>query len=141
MANRDYILRLIEQAAAVLRLVLSRLGKRGAPRDEISRELRRAAHLGGLDLDLLHLFDGPTLVQAVAPGGEPEAARTWLAAETLYLDGLAAEEAGSEDEARHAYAKARLLYGLLQPSVVLPTGFAGARDRIADIEDRLAALG
>ena len=84
---------------------------------------------------------GPTLVQAVAPAGEPDSARAWLAAETLYLDGLAAEDEGKTDEARRAYAKAAMLYGLLQPTTVLPTGFPEATARIADIEARLAALG
>lgn len=141
MANRDYILRLIEQAAAALRAALNRLRKKGADRDTVTQDLRQAAHQGGFDLDLLRLFDGPTLVQAVAPGGEPEAGRAWLAAETLYLDARAAEDGGAAGEAKVTYAKALLLYRLLEPTWVLPTGFPEARERIADIESRLATLG
>lgn len=141
MANRDYVLRLIEQAAAALRQALNRLRKKGADRGAVTDDLRQAARQGGFDLDMLRLFDGPTLVQAVAPAGEPDSARAWLAAETLYLDGLAAEVEGKTDEARRAYAKAAMLYGLLQPTTVLPTGFPEATARIADIEARLSALG
>lgn len=136
MANRDYVLRLIEQAAAALRQALNRLRKKG-DRGAVTRDLEQAARQGGFDLALLRLFDGPTLVQAVAPGGEPETGRMWLAAETLYLDARAAEDEGQQDEAKRTYAKALLLYRLLEPSVILPTGFPEALERIADIETRL----
>ena len=140
MANRDYILRLIEQAAAALRQALNRLRKK-EDRGSITQDLRDATHRGGLDFDLLRLFDGPTLVQTVAPGGVPEPGRTWLAAETLFLDAQAAEADGKTSEARVTYAKALMLYRLLEPTWVLPTGFPEAEDRIANIEARLQALG
>ena len=138
--QRDYILRLIEQAGAVLRRLLDRVLARSASREDIARDLRHAAQLGGLDLDLLRLCDGPTLLQLVTPGGEPEPARTWLAAESLYLDGLAADLEGAGDDAERSLAKALMLYRLVQPGPVLPTGIPEAADRVRDIEARLARL-
>lgn len=138
--QRDYILRIIEQAAAVLRELLTRVRGRGAGRDEVARDLRRAAGLGGLDLDILRLCDGPTLLQLVTPGGEPEPARTWLAAETLYLDGLTAELDGAADDAESSLAKALMLFRLIEPGPLLPTGIPEATDRVRDIEQRLARL-
>jgi hypothetical protein len=138
--QRDYILRLIEQAGAVLRRLLDRVLARSASHEDVARDLRRAAQLGGLDLDLLRLCDGPALLQLVTPGGEPEPARTWLAAESLYLDGLAADLDGAEDEAERSLAKALMLYQLLQPGSVLPTGIPEAAERARDIEARLARL-
>jgi hypothetical protein len=138
--QRDYILRLIEQAGAVLRRLLDRVLARSASREEVARDLRHAAHLGGLDLDLLRLCDGPTLVQLVTPGGEPEPARTWLAAESLYLDGLAADLEGAGDDAERSLAKALMLYRMIEPGPLLPTGIPEATERVRDIETRLARL-
>jgi hypothetical protein len=106
----------------------------------VARDLRHAAQLGGLDLDLLRLCDGPTLLQLVTPGGDPEPARTWLAAESLYLDGLAADLEGARDEAVGSLAKALMLYRLIQPGPFLPTGIPEAGERVRDIEARLARL-
>lgn len=138
--QRDYILRMIEQAGAVLRRLLDRILRRAAGRDEVARDLRRAAQLGGMDLDLLRLCDGPTLLQLVTPGGEPEPARTWLAAESLYLDGLAADLEGGTGDAVSSLAKALMLYRLVEPGPWLPTGIPEATERVRDIEERLARL-
>lgn len=138
--QRDYVLRLIEQAGLVLKQALARILGRSATRAETARDLRRAANLGGLDLDLLKLCDGDTLLQLVTPGGEPEPARTWLAAESLYLDGLAAQLEGATDEARASLAKALLLYRLIQPGAPLPGGIPEATDRVRDVEERLTML-
>lgn len=138
--QRDYILRLIEQAGLVLKQALARILGRQASRAETARDLRHAAQLGGLDLDLLRLCDGETLIQLVTPGGEPEPARTWLAAESLYLDGLAADLEDATGEARASLAKALLLYRLVQPGPALPSGIPEAADRVRDIEERLQRL-
>jgi hypothetical protein len=55
--QRDYILRLIEQAGLVLRQLLQRIQAEPVARDERTYELQRAAQLGGLDLDMLRLSD------------------------------------------------------------------------------------
>jgi hypothetical protein len=135
--QRDYILRMIEQAAAVLREVLARLVRRTAGSADVGRDLQRAAHLGGLELDLLRLCDAPTLLQIVGPAGEPDPTRAWLAGEILFLDGLAARLEGRSGPAVHSLAKARLLFGLLEPSMILPTGFPEVAQRLREIESYL----
>ena len=136
--QRDYILRMIEQAGTVLRALLKRILRREVQLDEVTRDLRQAAALGGLDIDLLRLGDENTVLLMVAPGGEPEPARTWLAAEMLYLDGLAAQLDECREEAALSFGKARLLFGLVAATGVFPSGFPEAAERIRDIDERLA---
>jgi len=137
--QRDYILRMIEQAGTVLRALLNRILRHEAQPDEITRDLRHAAALGGLDIDLLRLGDKDTVLLMVAPGGEPEPARTWLAAEMLYLDGLAAQLDGRREDATLNFGKARLLFGLVGAAGVFPSGFPEAADRIREIDGYLGA--
>jgi hypothetical protein len=139
--QRDYILRLIEQAGTILKALLQRITGQSATRAELAGDLQRAAQLGGLDLDLLRLCDGDGLLQVIAPTGEADPSRTWVAAETLYLDALAAELEGDIDAATAGYAKAVALFRIMEPNWVLPSGFPEAGVRIADINGRLAALG
>ncbi len=135
--QRDYILRLIEQAAVILRHVLARIRRRTTEPAEVVSELRRALHFGGLDLDLLRICNSQTLLQLVAPTGEPDATRTWLAAETLFLDGLALQLEGYAEDAARSLRKALMLFRMLEPSAILPTGFPEATERIAEIEAAL----
>jgi hypothetical protein len=137
--QRDYILRMIEQAAAVLRMLLNRVLGREADAAEVARDLGRAAALGGLDIDLLRLGDADTVLRMVSPGGEPEPGRTWVAAESLFLDAVACQLDERPDDARASFAKARLLYGLVG-TVQLPGGFPETGERIREIDARLAAL-
>jgi hypothetical protein len=135
--QRDYVLRLIEQAAAVLRAMIARIGGEAPDLPTTRRELHRALQLGGLDLDLLRVADGPTVLRLVRPGSDTEPARVWLAAETLFLEGLAAERAGDAADAVACLAKAQLLYRLVEPTAVLPTGFPEATERLAEIARHL----
>jgi hypothetical protein len=132
--QRDYVLRMIEQAAAVLRAVLARLMRREADASNVAPDLERAAHLGGFDLNLLLVCDLPSVLPMLAPGGEPEPGRTWLAAEVLFLHGLTAHRVGDAGTAVSSFEKARLLFGLLEPTAVLPTGFPEATERLREIE-------
>jgi hypothetical protein len=138
--QRDYILRLIEQAGTILRVLLQRVMGRSVSRAELSSDLQRAAQLGGLDLELLRVCDGEGLLQVIAPTGEADPSRTWLAAETLYLDGLAGDLDGDHAAARISYVKAASLFRIMQPTWVLPTGFPEAAIRLKEIDERLAAL-
>jgi len=139
--ERDYILRLIEQAGTVLKHVLGRILAGSADRAALDRDLQRAAQLGGLDLDLLRICDAEGLLQMVAFTGAPDPSRTWLAAETLYLDAIAAADDGDAQAARRGHEKAAFLFRLMEPTWVLPTGFPEASIRLAEIDQRLAALG
>lgn len=140
MVQRDYILRMIEQAGTVLKRLLGLVRSHDVTREDMNQELQRAAQLGGLDLELLRISDIESLWHMVALTGEPDPSRTWLAAETLYLDGLAAEMEGDAATAAHSYAKAASLYGILEPSWVLPTGFPEAKKRLEDISERITTL-
>ena len=131
---------MIEQAGMILRHLLARVLGRAADREAIARDLRQAAQLGGLDLDILRMCDWPTLAQVVAPGGDTDPSRAWLAAETLYVDGRGAQIDDRPDDAVASFSKALALYRLLEPSWVLPTGFPEAAERIREIEDLLRNL-
>ena len=134
--QRDYILRLIEQAAVILRHLIQRVRERTVDGAALRQDLQRASHLGGLDLDLLRLCHPDGLLQLVSPGGEIEPSRAWLAAEVLYLDGLAADAGGEPDVALERFGKAALLYHVIQPGWILPTGFPEAAERLRDIAAR-----
>ncbi len=138
--ERDYILRLIEQAGVILKQVLGRILARSADRAELDRDLQRAAQLGGLDLDLLRICDAEGLLQMVAFTGAPDPSRTWLAAETLYLDAAAAADTGDAEAARQGFEKAAFLFRLMEPTWVLPTGFPEATARLTEIDEHLAGL-
>lgn len=140
MAQRDYILRLIEQAAGALRRALDLiLGRKGSP-GEVAEQLRAALGITGLDLGMVRVLDAEALLLLIAPTGEAEPGRCWLVAETLYLDGLEAQLDDRPDEARASLAKARLLFRLLEPDAVLPSGFPEASARLREIEDRIRVL-
>ena len=138
--QRDYILRLIEQSGFILRQLLQRIQAGPVALEERTRELRRAAEIGGLDLDMLRVSDVEGLWHQVALTGEADPARTWLAAETLYADALASEMEGNVAAAVQAYVKAASLFRLMLPTWVLPTGFPEATERVKEVEAKLEAL-
>ncbi len=138
--EKDYILRIIEQAGLVLRALFGRILSRSATPSEITQELRTVAGQGGLDLDLLRIADMDGVWQQVVWGGEADPSRTWLAAEILYTDGMAAELDERTDEATNYFLKAASLFRIMEPTWVLPTGFPEATERIEEIESRLLKL-
>ena len=138
--QRDYILRLIEQAGFVLKQLLQRIEAESVSYEERTEALERAAQLGGLDLDMLRLSDVDGLWHQVALTGEADPARTWLAAEMLYADAVAFEADADNHKAVHAYVKAASLFRLMQPTWVLPTGFPEATERVQEIEGKLETL-
>ncbi len=133
MSQRDYILRMIEQAGVVLKALLERLRGGDATREYTLLELKRAAHLGNLDLDLLRILDASAVRMMVTQVGQADPSRIWLAAETLYLDGLSAFE-DSPREGEASLAKALMLFRMVEPTVKLPGGFPEAFERIREIE-------
>jgi len=80
------------------------------------------------------------VVLMVSPGGEPEPGRAWVAAESLYLDAIAARLDDRPDDAIASFSKARLLFGLVGAAAVLPAGFPEAGERIREIDTHLAEL-
>jgi hypothetical protein len=125
----------------MLKHLLRQVQAGSVDRAEFDRDLQRVTQLGGLDLDLLRICDAEGLLQMVAFTGAPDPSRTWLAAEILYLDSVAAAEAGDADAAGQGLGKAAFLFRLMEPTWVLPTGFPEASTRLAEIDERLRALG
>lgn len=129
--QRDYVLRMIEQlAAAIASMRKQILG--GDP--DIGTELTDLARQYDVDLKTARAVDGETLLLLLSPTGSPEPARAWLLAELLYLDALHMKADGDEDEARHAFAKALLLYESIDATMI--GGLPEANDRIAEIRTR-----
>jgi hypothetical protein len=138
--QRDYILRLIEQAGTILKHLLQRIQAEPVTMEERTDELKRATNLGGLDIDMLRLSDVDGLWHQVALTGEADPARTWLAAETLYADAFAHEIEGNNEAAVRSYVKAASLFRVMQPTWMLPTGFPEANERVNEIEGKLELL-
>lgn len=141
MPQRDYILRLIEQLGATLVALRNRILGRKVDPEAIHQELAGLAGQSGFDLELLRGFTGETLRMLVSPTGDVEPARCWLMAEVLYLDGLQAHAELRARDARSSLAKARLLFGLIEPGGGMLVGLAEAGERAREIDDLLSALG
>lgn len=133
--QRDYILRMIEQMAAMIARLRQLIA--GGDVAQADAELRQAAGIYGVDLDAARAVDSQTLLLLISPGGQPEVSRTWITAELLYLDGLRLEAQGDVREAHHVLAKALLLYNSLDPASI--GGLPEAGDRIGELRARLAA--
>ena len=140
MEQRDYILRMIEQfgrfALALRQLITGGGAGSGRARDQLTSVASNA----GLDLDLARVATADTLLMLAAPSGELDPSRCWMYAETLYLDGLDAELSGDLDRAWSAYGRARALFAAVGPMGAFLVGFPEARERIEEIDGRLAAL-
>ncbi|MEM7414544.1 MAG: hypothetical protein AAF389_03545 [Gemmatimonadota bacterium] len=130
MAQRDYILRIIEQLGAALaelrRRVLNQEG------DDLRGDLERVSGQAGFDIDLLRGFDFGTLHLLITQGGEVDVARCWLMAEVLYLDGLDATISGTDGS--DSLRKARGLYEMVRPAGGMLVGIPEALERIAEID-------
>lgn len=98
MYQRDFILRIIEQLGRALVQLRRRMLAEKLPAQELQGELEAVARQAGLNLELIRSVDSATLPMLVAPSGEMEPARCWLAAELLYLEILRAHEAGRTHE-------------------------------------------
>jgi hypothetical protein len=134
MAQRDYILRQIEQMAAVLARALARVRGREAPPEQLRRELQEAAGSLGADLALARSASPATLLMLLSSSGEPDPARAWLFAEALYIDGLAAHLDGDTDDAADLLLRARILYDALDRGTFRLAGVPPLQTRLAEIE-------
>lgn len=105
--------------------------------DWAEEELADAAGMAGFDLEVARVLDGPSLETVLAAGSEGSSGRVWLAAETLFIDGVVALAEGREGDARDRLEKARLLYGTLEPDVHLPRVAARPEERLARIREML----
>jgi hypothetical protein len=138
MAQRDYILRMIEQMGQILIRLRRMLSGETGGGQEFRQQLDAAAAQFGINPGLLRDATPDTLVMLLSPTVDPS--RCWLGAELLFLEALDAEAAGHADDARVSYEKARLLFRLLEPTGVMLTGWPEAAERIEEIRVRLDTL-
>ncbi|MDE2653191.1 MAG: hypothetical protein OXI71_05170 [Gemmatimonadota bacterium] len=139
MAQRDYILRLIEEMGAVLIALRNAILRGEAPPGEVESTLRRATSAAGMELELARVVAVDALANMVAPTGEVEPARCWVLAEALMTDGVNRLQRGQPELARSSLAKAAVLFKLVAPLGAQLTGFPEAEERIAEIEEWLEA--
>lgn len=104
---------------------------------EIRRGLQAAAASVGVDLETVRRLDVATLAEALAPGGAPASGRLWVAAEVLFLDGLAARAEGRGPAARRRLARARRLYRDVGSDLALPEEAPAPEERLRRIEHLL----
>lgn len=135
MAQRDYIMRMIEQVGRLLIAIRRHL--QGQPSDigNVAEALHAAAGQLGLDLDLARRATPETLALLAAPQTDP--ARCWAIAELLFLDALSAEAEGRVEESAEGLRKARFFFGMVEPGGVMLLGWPEAAERIAEIDARL----
>jgi hypothetical protein len=137
MPQKDYILRQIEILGAALIAIRKRIFGSRQELDGVQSQLQEVSQQAGMALDLARAASPETLRMLIAPTGDIEPGSCWLLAETLYLDGLAAEKMGDEDRALDSLAKARTLFSLLAPMGAFLVGFPEASERIAEIDGLL----
>ena len=138
MAQRDYILRMIEQMGQVLIRLRKMLSGELRGGEEFRQRLDEAATQFGLNPALLRDATPETLAMLLSPIVDPT--RCWLGAELLFLEALDAEAAGRVGDAQVSYEKARLLFRLIEPAGVMLTGWPEAAARIEEIRTRLEGL-
>ena len=137
MAQRDYILRLIEELGAALIALRNAIIRGGAPPAEVESTLRRATSAAGMELELARVLSVEALPGMVAPTGEVEPAKCWVLAEALMTDGVNRMHEGDLERARPLLAKAATLFRLVAPWGAFLVGFPEAEERIAEIEGLL----
>lgn len=139
MAQRDYLLRQIEVLGQLLIAIRKMILGGEADGAAVENRLREAAGKGGMDLELARAATPDTLRMLIAPTGEIEPGRCWLLAETLYLDGIRARQAGDAEQESNSLGKARMLFSLLAPMGGFLVGFPEAEERMREIDGMLDA--
>ena len=140
MAQRDYILRLIEEMGAALIALRNAIMRGGAPAGEVEATLRRVTSAAGMELEFARAVSVEALPSMVAPTGQVEPAQCWVLAEALMTDGVNRLHDGDLEVARSSLAKAATLFKLVAPWGAYLTGFPEAEERIAEIEGMLATV-
>jgi len=133
MYRHDFILRLIERFGTALRSLRDRILRR--EREDLSAraEIVEIAQQAGLDLAVARTLTPDLLLMWLAPTGEVDAAKFWLMAELLYLDGLDARASGGEGW-RAGLERASTLLTRLDPSWRPGDRFTSAGERVAEIK-------
>jgi len=137
VTQRDFILRQIEALGEFLVAIRKAILGGEADGASIETRLQDVSGKGGMDLALARAATPETIRLLIAPTGDVEPGRCWLLAETLFLDGLQAHLSHQEDRALDSFAKARMLFSLLEPMGAFLVGFPEAAERIREIDERV----
>ena len=140
MIRSDFIIRQIEKLGVFFAAIRRRILAGTADAATIRKDLYEAASESGFDLDLLVGLNREALFLTVAPGGEVDTLRCWMAAEILYLHGLQEARLDHAESAIDSLEKAKVFYEMALPNGAL-TGFSEAAERITTVDQELAALG
>lgn len=106
-------------ARKMARLEESLAGTSGELHD-LREELEETTAVTGVELEALRRLDAETIAGALAPAGGGGTGRLWVAAEVLFLDGLAALGDGRTGAANRRLEKARRLYRRVGGGLELP---------------------
>ena len=131
MVQRDYILRIIEQAARIIAELRRRI--LGGEVVDMEKEVRSIVAHAGMDYSMIRALDPASILSLLSPSGEPDPTQVWLIAELLYLDGLTAQQCGNIEESRLHFAKARALFGALDHGA-LASAVPESAERVAELD-------
>jgi hypothetical protein len=131
---------MIEQIGIILKALREMILNGSAGVGQVRAELQKVFQQIGFDIEVALMADTETLVRMIAPTGELEPGRAWLVAEAMYLDGLEAALEEQVPRARLSLEKAHRLYQMFDAGTPVPAGFPEARERVREIEERLASL-
>ena len=108
MPSKDYIIRMIEQMAQIVRHIRQLI--MGGNIAAAEREMEAAAARTGLDVAVGRAMDGQSLLNLfVPPGSTVDPTNCMLFGEILYLDGLRERQLGNLEAAHISFAKSLLL--------------------------------
>lgn len=107
---------------------------RARPGLDIGDELGEIAARAGVELSTARRMDGTTLARALSRAPGNGGGRLWMAAEVLFVDGLAARARGDDRVARSRWQKAAYLYRQLDQGLDLPDDVDPPRARLERIE-------
>jgi hypothetical protein len=134
--NAQQLQRLAEALLRLQRL----LEAEGGDASGVEEGLEEVAARLRVHLEMVRLADRGTLMEVLAPGGDPDHGRLWAVGELLFLDGLRAAAEAKVGEALDRLEKAELLLGSVDPAVRLPERATEPRARLREIEALLGAL-
>jgi hypothetical protein len=99
MYRYDYVLRLIERLARVLRTLRDRLLQRQVSNADLRAEIQEIAREAGLDLAFARRLDPALLAAWIAPHPDPvNADRVWLMGELLFVEAQSARADGDAQQ-------------------------------------------
>ena len=135
MYRYDYVLRLIERLAQVLRTLRDRLLQRQLSNEDLRAEIQEIAREAGLDLAVARRLDPAMLATWLAPHPDPvNADRVWLMAELLFVEAHNARADGDERQACSDFRRALALFDRL-PGEWRPIADApSAGERVAELQ-------